>query len=100
MLVKVTKASSLQLLAFTGTINPSNFLGVAMHPFISSLSSANRADAPNDSAADQDPVLTNLNERQRKRAIEKQAEREGEEQRPLSKPKAAQRRNKRTAGTT
>ena len=39
-------------------------------------SSTDRADVQNDPAADQDPVLTNLKERQRKRAIEREAERE------------------------
>ena len=62
-------------------------------------SSTDRADVQNDPATDQDPVLTHLKERQRKRGIETEAEREAEEQRPLAKPKAAQRRNKRTAGT-
>ena len=57
-------------------------------------SSTDRADVQNDTAADEDPVLANLKERQRKRATEGEAE----EQRPLAKPKAAKRQNKRTAG--
>ena len=52
----------------------------------------------NDPAVDDDPVLTNLKERKPKRAIEREAEREGEQQRPIAKSKAAQRQNKRTAG--
>ena len=61
-------------------------------------SSDDGTDMQNDLAADQDRVLTNLIARQRKRTIERAAE--IEEQRPLAKPKAAQRRKKRTALTT
>ena len=46
-------------------------------------SSTDRADVQTDPAADEDPVLTYLEERQRKRAIEREAEREGEH---LAKP--------------
>ena len=58
-------------------------------------SSTDRADVQNEPAAGEDLVLAKLKERQRKRA----AETEAEEQRPLAKPKAAKRQNKRTAGS-
>ena len=51
------------------------------------------ADVQNDTAADEDPVLAHLRERHRKRVIEI----ETEQQRPLAKPKAAKKQNKRTA---
>lgn len=54
----------------------------------------------NDPAPDQDPVPAPLKERQRKRGIETEAQRDAEEQRPSAKPRPAQRQNKRTAGTT
>ena len=63
-------------------------------------SSNYRANAQNDPAADQDRVLATLKERQQKRPLETEAQRDAEEQRPFAKPRAAQRRNKRTAGTT
>ncbi len=58
-------------------------------------SSTDRAGVQDDLAAGEDHVLAELRERQRKRAIESEVE----EQRPLAKPKAAKRQNKRTAGT-
>ena len=62
-------------------------------------SSTDRAGVQTDPTADEDPLLTDLKERQRKRAIEREGEREAEEQRPFAKPKATKRQNKRTAGT-
>ena len=58
-------------------------------------SSTDRAGVQDDLGAGEDHVLAELRERQRKRAIESEVE----EQRPLAKPKAAKRQNKRTAGT-
>ena len=57
--------------------------------------STDRAGVQDDLAAGEDHVLAELRERQRKRAIESEVE----EQRPLAKPKAAKRQNKRTAST-
>ena len=62
--------------------------------------------APMDTAAsvdlDEEPVLSELGARLRKRARASHAgeRREAEEQRPLAKPEPAQRQNKRTAGKT
>ena len=53
-------------------------------------SSTDRAGVQTDPTADEDPLLTELKERQRKRAIEREAEREAEEQRPSAKPKATE----------
>jgi len=58
-------------------------------------STTDRAHVQNDTAADEDPFLARLKERQRKRATET----EPKDQRPVAKPKAAKRQSKRTACT-
>ena len=58
-------------------------------------STTDRAHVQNDTAADEDPFLARLKERQRKRATET----ETQDQRPVAKPKAAKRQSKRTACT-
>ena len=68
----------------------------AEQPAASGIEQAASMDTADGVDLDEDPVLAELRARQRKRAQASAAE----EQRPLAKPKAAKRQNKRTAGTT
>ena len=94
----IDAAKKLQPQITDSTARPSVQPASAKPP--AAASPTHRADVQNEPAADQVSSIANLKERRRKTAIDREAEEEAVEPRPLAKPKAAQKRNKRTTGNT